>query len=95
MQIYIIPAKYPNEILCIGLCVRLSDQISEKPPVRILTVFLPVGSSKCYNHVVKKSSLIMQLHVTVPDPAETLHYDVEEKAEDRWSNEIKADDFSE
>ena len=63
----------------------------------LLNKFLFKSSShnNIYYHVVKKSSLIMQLHVTVPDPAETLHYEVEEKAEDCRSNEIKADNFSE
>ena len=37
----------------------------------------------------------MELHITVLDPAETFHDEVEEKAEDNWSYEVKSYDFSE
>ena len=37
----------------------------------------------------------MELHITVLDPAETFHHEVEEKAEDGWSDEVKSEDFSE
>jgi len=37
----------------------------------------------------------LQLHISVLDPAEAFHNDVEEKAEDSWSYEVKSYDFSE